>query len=271
MQKHLPGDDHGHDHSHSHAHHSAHNDHHSHSHSHTSDLKEMEMADISLVSIHSDHSHEHSHSKHDSDHSSHHSDHHTNEEESSQVSKKAKENINIRAAYIHVLSDLVQSIAVLIAGLVIMWRPEWQVIDPILTIIFCPIIFYTTLGVIRTSMRILLEGSPRNINVNELWLAIANVDGITRVINMQVWSINHGTSAMTVHAYAEDPQSALHTVHAIAREYGVDHATVQLESTSSSHFVSNQGAPYFYSPTNRGSSRDGVSFLQDMSPVCHFK
>ena len=110
-------------------------------------------------------------------------------------------------------------------------------------------------------MRILLEGSPPNIKVNELWSSIANVDGITKVINLQVWSINHGTSAMTVHAYAEDTESALHTVHAIAREYGIDHATVQLESTVSNHFISNSGASYFYSPTNRGSSYDGVSFL----------
>ena len=82
-----------------------------------------------------------SHQSHDNDHSSHNSDHHTNEE--SHVSKP-KENINLRAAYIHVLGDLVQSIAVLIAGLVIMRKPEWEVIDPILSIIFCPIIFYVS-------------------------------------------------------------------------------------------------------------------------------
>ena len=110
-------------------------------------------------------------------------------------------------------------------------------------------------------MHILLEGSPPNIKVNEVWSSIANVDGITKVINLQVWSINHGTSAMRVHAYADDTESALHTVHAIAREYGIDHATVQLECTVSNHFISNQGASYFYSPTNRGSSYDGVRFL----------
>ena len=133
-----------------------------------------------------------------------------------------------------------------------MWKPEWSVIDPILSIIFCPIIFYTSLGVIQTSMRILLEGSPPNVNVSELWSTIASVDGITQVINMQVWSINHGTVAMTLHARAVDTQSALHKVHAISREYGIDHATVQLESSDSESFVSNPGVPYFYSPINRG-------------------
>lgn len=110
-------------------------------------------------------------------------------------------------------------------------------------------------------MHILLEGSPPEYQSEELWSSIANVDGITKVINLQVWSINHGTSAMRVHAYADDTESALHTVHAIAREYGIDHATVQLECTVSNHFISNQGASYFYSPTNRGSSYDGVRFL----------
>ena len=131
----------------------SHNHEHNHSHSQsTSDPKEMELTSVKEhfdCSSSGDHSHEHEHShsedighhSHDNDHSSPNSDHHTNEE--SHVSKP-KENINLRAAYIHVLGDLVQSIAVLIAGLVIMWKPEWQVIDPILSIIFCPIIFYVS-------------------------------------------------------------------------------------------------------------------------------
>ena len=130
----------------------SHNHEHNHSHSQsTSDSKEIEMSHVEEHSTckSEDHSHEHQHShsedaghhSHDSDHSSHNCCHHTNEE--TQVSKP-KENINLRAAYIHVLGDLAQSIAVLIAGLVIMWKPEWQVIDPILSIIFCPIIFYVS-------------------------------------------------------------------------------------------------------------------------------
>ena len=64
-----------------------------------------------------------------------------------------------------------------------------------------------------------------------------------------------------IDAYAEDTEFALQTVHAIAREYAIDNATVQLESTVSNHFISNPEVSYFYSPTNRGLSYDGVSFL----------
>ena len=159
------------------------------------------------------------------------------------------QNINMHAAYLHVLGDLVQSIAVLIAGLVIMYKPEWKVIDPILSIVFCPLIFYSTLGVIRTSMQIVLEGTPSSVNVDDLWSEIAAIEGVTNVTNLHVWSISHGTVAMTVHARAVNPQSALHTIHELCtNKYGIDHCTIQIEDNFSDRSLESTNTAHFYVP-----------------------
>mmetsp|Transcript_11968 Transcript_11968/g.29279 ORF Transcript_11968/g.29279 Transcript_11968/m.29279 type:complete len:457 (+) Transcript_11968:105-1475(+) len=151
-------------------------------------------------------------------------------ENSEKAPSKPKENINLRAAYLHVLSDLAQSIAVLVAGVVIWYKPEWRIIDPILTLIFCPIIFYSTLGVIRSSMNILLEGAPPDVNVDELWTEIKSVGSVTSVSDLHVWSISHGAVAMTMNGTATDPQRALRIVHRLCtRSYGIGHCTIQLE------------------------------------------
>jgi zinc transporter 2 len=160
-----------------------------------------------------------------------------------------RQNINMHAAYLHVLGDLVQSIAVLVAGLVIMYKPEWKVVDPILSIVFCPLIFYSTFGVIRTSMQILLEGSPTSVNVDELWSDIATVEGVTNVSNLHVWSISHGIVAMTVHARAIHPQTALHTIHELCtRRYSIDHCTIQIEDHSSDRSLESTNTTHFYVP-----------------------
>ena len=167
-----------------------------------------------------------------------------------------KENINLRAAYLHVLSDLAQSIAVLVAGVVIWYKPEWRIIDPMLSIIFCPIIFYSTLGVIRSSMNILLEGAPPDVNVDELWSEIQSVRGVTNVSDLHVWSISHGAVAMTVNGTATNPQAALRIVHRLCtRSYGIGHCTIQLEQDRGFDAVGSgacePGMSHCYDPNNK--------------------
>ena len=143
-----------------------------------------------------------------------------------------KENINLRAAYLHVLSDLVQSIAVLIAGVVIWYKPELSIIDPFLSIIFCPIIFYSTLGIIRSSIDILLEGAPQDVDLFELQSSIMALDGVTSICDLHVWSISHGAVAMTAHIQASnDPALVMRRINRIATsDFGIGHCTLQVFS-----------------------------------------
>jgi zinc transporter 2 len=78
------------------------------------------------------------------------------------------ESINVRAAFIHVLGDLFQSIGVIIAAIIIKVKPEWGIVDPICTFIFCVIVLITTFGIIRDCIKVLMEGVPFGINTNTI-------------------------------------------------------------------------------------------------------
>ena len=252
---HMPGDDHGHDHGHSHAHEDC------------GGHDEYEGQD-GMWQYHG-HSHDHDHGHHDDE----------DPEEGDGCSDddpdfdpllppqggcdiqkgggevpKSKKNINLHAAYVHVLGDLAQSVAVLVAGLVIWWKPSWRVIDPILSVIFCPIIFYSTIGVIRSSLNILLEGVPSHINLDAVRSSIASVDGVSHVCDLHVWSISHGSVAMTVHARARAPQSALAQIHEVClRRHDIGHCTIQLEqdvgNMSKDCITCGPGMTHCHSPT----------------------
>ncbi len=73
--------------------------------------------------------------------------------------KKSKKNINVRAAFIHVLGDFFQSIGVLVAAVIIYFKPEWQFIDPICTFVFSIIVLFTTFNIIKDTLNVIMEGT----------------------------------------------------------------------------------------------------------------
>jgi zinc transporter 2 len=75
------------------------------------------------------------------------------------------ENMNIRAAFVHILGDIVQSIGVIIAAIIIFFKPEWQVADPICTIIFTVLCIFTTVPIFRDCFSVLMEATPKDIDV----------------------------------------------------------------------------------------------------------
>ena len=72
--------------------------------------------------------------------------------------KEQKENINVKAAFIHVIGDFVQSLGVFTAALVIYFKPEWKIVDPICTFVFSILVLGTTISILRNTMNVLMEG-----------------------------------------------------------------------------------------------------------------
>ena len=72
--------------------------------------------------------------------------------------KEQKENINVKAAFIHVVGDFVQSLGVFTAALVIYFKPEWKIVDPICTFVFSLLVLGTTISILRNTMNVLMEG-----------------------------------------------------------------------------------------------------------------
>jgi solute carrier family 30 (zinc transporter), member 2 len=147
------------------------------------------------------------------------------------IPEKVPRNINLQAAYLHVMGDLAQSAAVLIAGLVIWCRPEWRIIDPICTLFFCAIVFYSTLGVLRSSISVLLEEVPPNIKWGDMYKAIQGVEGVENVHDLHIWSISHGNPTLSVHCSTMgDPQKVLEEVYSAVKKQGIRHATIQVQA-----------------------------------------
>merc|ERR1719162_2239629 len=139
-------------------------------------------------------------------------------------------NVNLQAAYLHVMGDLAQSVGVLIAGLLIWYNPNWHIMDPIITLIFCGLVFKSTLGVIRTSISVLLEEVPSNIKWTEMFTAIQEVEGVINVHDLHIWSISHGIPSLSVHCTVKgDSDTALKSIYAVVKERGIKHATIQIQ------------------------------------------
>lgn len=145
---------------------------------------------------------------------------------------KGPRNVNLHAAYIHVMADLAQSVVVLVAGLIIWAKPQWQLADPICTLIFSVLVCYSTIGVIRSSLSVLLEEVPPGVNWDEVYDAIAAVEGVSNVHDLHIWSISHGHAILTVHATADDCKLAYADIKKVCIRRNISHLTVQLQQSS---------------------------------------
>ena len=93
--------------------------------------------------------------------------------------------MNLHAAYLHVMGDLAQSVAVFLGGIVIYWKPEYHIVDPILTLGFSALVLCSTVGVLRTSVAVLLEETPANIDWKEVYDSISALPNIHDVHDLR--------------------------------------------------------------------------------------
>lgn len=149
-----------------------------------------------------------------------------------------QENINIRSAYLHIMSDALGSIGALLAGLV-MKLFSWYIADPIISVLVALLILKGAWGVIQQAFHILMEGTPLNVNTHDIQEALLRIDGVIDVHDLHVWSITSGLDALSAHLLIhdnKDPQSVLQeAVNAVEEQFGIHHATVQIENSSMKH------------------------------------
>ncbi len=143
------------------------------------------------------------------------------------------ENINVRAAYIHVLGDLVQSIGVLIASVIIWAVPSANLADPICTFVFAILVLYTTVGVLRSALGALLNAVPASVDMPRLVRELQGIRGVSNVHDLHVWSFGPAgdarTASLSVHLTADQPDEVLREARAIAATHGLTHTTIQVE------------------------------------------
>lgn len=113
--------------------------------------------------------------------------------------KNLKGNLNIRAAIIHILGDMIQSIGVIIAAVIIKMRPDWQIADPICTYLFSILVLITTVPIFLECVYIVMEQTPSDINVKELYKEIQMLQTIEEIHDFHCWALAGGKYIMTCH------------------------------------------------------------------------
>ncbi|XP_076261737.1 solute carrier family 30 member 3 isoform X2 [Rhynchophorus ferrugineus] len=125
---------------------------------------------------------------------------------------KKQENINVRAAFIHVLGDFLQSFGVLMAAIAIYFKPEWVMVDPIMTFIFSVFVLITTFAIIKDTLLVLMEALPKGIDFEDVMNILLSIEGVKKVHNLRIWALSLDKIAMSAHvAISSDtnPQNVL--------------------------------------------------------------
>lgn len=144
-----------------------------------------------------------------------------------------RENLNVRAAAIHVLGDLLGSIGAIVAAVVIL-RTGWLAADPLISILVAALILRSAWTIVRDSGHILIEGAPVGVAPSEIEADLeANIPEIEDVHHVHAWSITQERPIVTLHARLCEGSKADAAIHAIKRRlrerFGVAHATVEIE------------------------------------------
>lgn len=144
-----------------------------------------------------------------------------------------RESVNTRAALVHVIGDLLGSVAALVSGAVIYWT-GWMTIDPILSIVVCLLILNSTVRVLRDAHHFLMEGVPHHINYLQVGADLEAIEGVISVHDLHVWEMTPGHPALIGHVEIgklENWPMILQSIRRMLLErHGVDHITLQPET-----------------------------------------
>ena len=150
-------------------------------------------------------------------------------------SLKQEDNINIQSALWHFMGDLLNSIGVIVAVVLIHFT-GWRIIDPIISIVISIIIFFFFFKITRNAWLILMESVPKHLNTDEIIEDIISIDGILDVHEFHLWSITTDHYSLSAHVVLDrncdvDDYQAIDQVSTLLEEkYGIAHSTLQIEN-----------------------------------------
>jgi cobalt-zinc-cadmium efflux system protein len=146
---------------------------------------------------------------------------------------RSESNLNTRAALLHVMGDLLGSVAALVAGAVIYFT-GWMPIDPLLSIFVALLILVSTLNLLREALHVLMEGVPRHLDLQVIGDRIAKITDVKSVHDLHIWTLATGQVALSSHISLINMNNWSNTLESIRlmlrREYGIEHVTLQPES-----------------------------------------
>jgi cobalt-zinc-cadmium efflux system protein len=140
--------------------------------------------------------------------------------------------LNMRAAFLHLLADLLGTAGVIVAAVVIL-ATGWLAADPLVSVVIGVLVLASAWGVLRDSVGVLLEGTPPGVDADEVGRRMVGLPGVMEVHDLHIWTITSGFSALSAHVLVgrdDDCHARRREVEALLRsEYGVTHTTLQVE------------------------------------------
>jgi cobalt-zinc-cadmium efflux system protein len=144
--------------------------------------------------------------------------------------------VNIRSVFLHMLGDTLSTAAVILGGLAILFT-GYQWIDPVLSLLIAGMILWSSIAIVRETLHILLEGTPRNLSLSAIRAAMEKVEGVVNVHDLHVWSLGSQSHALASHVQVIDmglteSEALLERVnHQLRDHFGIHHTTIQVEVT----------------------------------------
>ncbi|XP_033083593.1 zinc transporter 2 isoform X2 [Trachypithecus francoisi] len=152
------------------------------------------------------------------------------------TTNQQEENPSVRAAFIHVIGDFLQSMGVLVAAYILYFKPEYKYVDPICTFFFSILVLGTTLTILRDVILVLMEGTPKGVDFTAVRDLLLSVEGVEALHSLHIWALTVAQPVLSVHiaiAQNTDAQAVLKT--ASSRLQGNFHfhtVTIQIEDYS---------------------------------------
>ncbi len=140
--------------------------------------------------------------------------------------------INVRGALVHVMGDMLGSVGALLSGAVIYFT-GWTPIDPLLSLLICVLILYSTARLLREALHVLMEGVPPELDLNNVGQELARVPGVVSVHDLHIWMLSPGIPALSAHVVMRDlkawPEVLASMRQLLDKQYSVGHVTLQPE------------------------------------------
>jgi cobalt-zinc-cadmium efflux system protein len=131
-----------------------------------------------------------------------------------------------------VISDMLGSVGAIVAG-VLIWRFGWTVSDPVISVLMCILIIFSSWQLIRESVNVLLEGTPSHISIQAVIETMMKVRGVLNVHDLHIWTISSGNEALSAHVAIEAGASYEGTLQALQESlranFNIGHVTIQIE------------------------------------------
>ncbi len=148
------------------------------------------------------------------------------------LSRAHRESLNVRGAFLHVLGDMLGSIAAIAAGVLILWR-DWRWADPVFSILISFLIIFSAWRLVADAVNILLEGTPSHINAAAVEQAMRTVNGVREVHDLHIWTITSERYAVTAHVVVNDAGQSYRVLRELremlVERFGLTHSTIQIE------------------------------------------